>query len=90
MSYPGSSASTEQSQQESCEQQQQWEDEIKGKASLHDIEAALPAIIHSTRQRDRLRWITGGKSRFETEISQNQWIDSSVTLNLLKSLSQDM
>ena len=73
----------------SQQQQQQWEDEIKGKASLHDIEAALPAIVHSTRKKDRLHWITGGKSKFEREISQNQWIESFVT-NLLTSLSQDM
>ena len=60
------------------------------KASLHDIEAALPAIAHSGRKRDRLHWITGGKSKFEREIAQNQWIESSVTLNLLTSLYQDM
>ena len=60
------------------------------KVSLRDIQEALPAISHSTRKRDRLHWITGGKSKFEREISQNKWVESSVTLNLLISLSQDM
>ena len=60
------------------------------KASLHDIEAALPAIANSVRRIDRLHWTTGGKSKFEREISQNQCIESSATLALLISLSQDM
>ena len=59
-------------------------------ASLHDIEAALPTIADSIRKRDRLHWITGGKSKFEREISQNQWIESSAMFNLLLSLSRDM
>ena len=60
------------------------------RASLHDIQDALPAISQSTRKRDHLRWIMGGKSKFEREISQNQWIESSTTLNLLISISQDL
>ena len=60
------------------------------KASLHDIQEALPAIAHSVGKRERLHWTAGGKSKFEREISQNQWIESSATLNLLISLSQDM
>ena len=60
------------------------------KASLRDIQEALPAIAHSVGKRERLHWTAGGKSKFEREISQNQWIESSATLNLLISLSQDM
>ena len=60
------------------------------KASLRDIQEALPAISHPTRKRDRLHWITGGKSKFEREISQNQWVERSIILDLLISLSQDM
>ena len=60
------------------------------KASFNDIHKALPTSFQSTRKRDRLQWITGGKSKFEREISQSNRIESSATLNLLISLSQDM
>ena len=60
------------------------------KASLNDIQGQLPAVSQPTRKKDRLRWITGGKSKFAREISPNNWIESSTTLNLLISLSQDM
>lgn len=60
------------------------------KASLNDIQEALPTNFQSARKRDKLQWITGGKSKFEREILQNNRIESSATLNLLISLSQDM
>ena len=60
------------------------------KASLHDIQEALPAISNPIRKRDRLHWSAGGKVKFEREVSQNQWIESSATLNLLISVSRDM
>ncbi len=60
------------------------------KASLNDIQQALPTNFQSTRKRDKLQWITGVKSKFEKEILQNNRIESSATLNLLISLSQDM
>lgn len=60
------------------------------KASLNDIQGALPTVFQSSKKRDRLQWITGGKSKFEREISENNRIESSATLNLLTSLSQDM
>ena len=60
------------------------------RASLNSIQETLPVISHSTSKRDRLHWTFGGKSKFEREISQNQWIESSAALNLLISLSQDL
>lgn len=60
------------------------------KAAFDDIQGALPTVIQPTRKRDRLQWIAGGKSKFEREIFQNGRMETSATLNLLLSLSQDM
>lgn len=60
------------------------------KALLNDIQEAIPTNFQSTRKRDKLQWVTGGKSKFESEMFQDNRIESSATLNLLISLSQDM
>ena len=60
------------------------------KASLNDIQEAFPTNFQSTRKRDKLQWITGGKSKVDRAISRNNLLESSATLNLLVSLSQDM
>lgn len=60
------------------------------KASLNDIQEALPTEFQSTRKRDKLQWITGGKSKVDREISRKSLFESSATLNLLVSLSQDI
>ena len=59
-------------------------------ASLHDIGAALPSVPHLTRKRDRLKWVISRKKEFEKGISQNNQIESSATLSLLISLSQEV
>ena len=59
-------------------------------ASLNNIQEALPIISQPTRKRDRLRWIAGGKSKVEREISQINPMETSATFNLLVSLAQDM
>lgn len=53
------------------------------KAAFGGIQGALPTISQPTRKRDRLRWVTGGKSKFEKEFSQNGWMETSATLSLL-------
>lgn len=60
------------------------------KASLSNIQEALPTTIQSARKRDRVRWVTSGKSNFERETSQTNRVESSATLNILISVSQDM
>ena len=60
------------------------------KASLRSIQEALPTKIQSARKRDRVRWMTSGKSDFERETSQANHFENSATLNILLSLSQDM
>ena len=60
------------------------------KASLNHIQESLPTNLQCTRTRDRLQWITGRKAKFEREISHNNRFESSATLNLLISLSEDM
>lgn len=59
-------------------------------ASLKDIRAALPTVSQATRKKDRLKWVISRKAEFEREIAQNSQIESSATLGLLVSLSQEM
>ena len=59
-------------------------------ASLNDVNAALPKTLHPKRKRDHLKWILGGKSKFEREISQSERIESLLNSNLLLSIRQDV
>ena len=59
-------------------------------ASLNDVNAALPKIPHLKRKRDHLRWVFGGKSEFERQISQIERIGGLLNSNLLLSICQDM
>ena len=60
------------------------------KASLSRIQEAIPTTFPSARKRDRVRWMTSGKSGFERETSRANHYENSATLNILLSLSQDM
>ena len=60
------------------------------KASLSNIQEALPTTFQSARKRDRVRWMKSGKSDFERETSHANKFENSATLNILISLSQDM
>ena len=59
-------------------------------ASLNDVNAALPKIPHLKRKRNHLKWVFGGKSEFERQISQSERIESLLNSNLLLSICQDM
>ena len=57
---------------------------------LHDVETALPLISHSTKKKDRLKWVVGRKAEFERAISPKCRIESSAQLSLLLSHSQNL
>ena len=57
-------------------------------ASLNDVNAALPKIPRLQRKRDRVKWMIGGKSEFEREISQSNRTESLLNSNLLLSVNQ--
>ena len=57
-------------------------------ASLNDVNAALPEIPHRQRKRDRMKWVIGGKSEFESEISKSDRTESLLNSNLLLSVNQ--
>ena len=59
-------------------------------ASLNDVNAALPKIPNPKRKRDHMKWVVGGKSEFERQISQSERIESLLNSNLLLSVRQDM
>lgn len=59
-------------------------------ASLNDVTAALPNTPHLKRKRDHLKWVFGGKSEFERQISQSERIETLLNSNLLLSIRQDI
>ena len=59
-------------------------------ASLEDVRAPSSTTSHPSRKRDRLKWAAGRKSEVEREITQNHRAESSLAVNLLLSLYEDM
>lgn len=59
-------------------------------ASLEDAKSSDSTISRPCRKRDRLKWVAGGKSEAEREVTQNHRAESSLALSLLLSLDQDL
>ena len=57
---------------------------------LKDAQSSLLRSLQLEGRRDRFKWITGQKSQTEDKIAQYQNIESSITLNLLLALCQDL